>query len=149
MLLRTVVVCYLGATLALAGTAVSAYQLLQARHASSEAATPSEPPNSALAPLLGPLPEAQSRRAEPLAPLPELRPPTLPRAAIAAPRLPRLRAPLGLPSRELSHRSVRPVAAATSQYRTHSHLRPVPYRVYYRLYYPYGYYAYYPAYPYR
>ncbi len=147
MLLRTVVVCYLGATLAVAGTAVSAYKLLQARHASMDVSALSSPLANPLAALSAPPTEAAPTQAEPpLFTLPELRPPTLPRAVAAKPRLPRLRAPLGLASHEPPRRSTKPVAAAAAQYRPHP--RPVRYRLYYRLYYPYGYYAYYPAYPY-
>jgi len=155
MLLRTVVACYLGTTLVVAGTGVSAYKLLQERHASIAAVTPAQPQPSLLAALYGPLPDAPTGKAgSSLVPLPGLRPPTSPRgeqhASAARPRLPHPRGPLSVSLREPSRRSVRALTAAEQPPRPHPHPAPqaVGYPVYYyRVYYPYAYYSYYPPYP--
>jgi hypothetical protein len=155
MLLRTVIAGYLGATLVVAGTGVSAYKLLQERHASNGAMAPAQPQPGPLAALYGPLPEAPAGTAgSSLAPLPGLRPPTSQRgeqhASIARARLPHSRAPVKVSLREPSRHAVRVLTAAERQPPPHPHLRPpaIGYPAYYyRVYYPYAYYSYYPPYP--
>jgi hypothetical protein len=151
MLLRTVVAGYLGATLVVAGTGVSAYKLLQARHATVEALTVAHPQADPLAALSGPLPEASPGRGGsfPIA-LPGLRPPMATRgehhASAGRPRFAHRRAPVRVSLREASRRPVRTVAANEQPPRSHPAPRPIRYPVYYRVYYPYAYYGYYPGY---
>jgi len=151
MLLRTVVVGYLGATLMVAGTGVSAYKLLQARHAAVDAVALAHPQADQLAVLSGPLPEASPGRGGSLpVALPELRPPMATRgehhASTGPLRLTHRRAPVRVALREASHRPVRTVAANEQPPRLHPAPRPIRYPVYYRVYYPYAYYGYYPGY---
>jgi len=153
MLLRTVVAGYLGATLVVAGTGVSAYKLLQARHASVDALALMHPQADPLAMLSVPLPEGSPGRGGsfPIA-LPELRPPMATRgehhASARRLQFAHRRAPIGVSLREPSHRRpVRTVAANEQPPRLHTAPRPIRYPVYYRVYYPYAYYGYYPGYP--
>lgn len=154
MLLRTVVAGYLGATLVVAGTGVSAYKLLRARHASVDAPALVQSQAGSLAGLSGSPAEAAPGEAGSSAmALPALRLPTPPReerqASAARPRLARPRAPTGVSLRERSRRPVRTVTAAEQAARSHPYAtpRPIRYPVYYRVYYPYAYYGYYPPYP--
>jgi len=152
MLLRTVVVGYLGATLMVAGTGVSAYKLLQARHASVDGVALAHPQADPLAMLSGPLPEASPGRGGsfPLA-LPELRPPMATRGEhhvfAGRSRPAHRRAAVRVSLREPSRRPVRTVAANEQPPRSHPAPRAIQYPVYYRVYYPYAYYGYYPWYP--
>lgn len=152
MLLRTVVAGYLGATLMVAGTGVSAYKLLQARHASVDAPALAPTHVDPLVALFGSPAEMPAGRGGPSAiALPELRPPVSARgerhASIAPPRLAHARAPLSVSLHEPSRRPIRTLAANDQPPRSHPAPRPIRYPVYYRVYYPYPYYSYYPAYP--
>ena len=152
MLLRTVVVGYLGATLVVAGTGVSAYKLLQARHASVDAPALAHPQADQLAVLSGPLPEGSPGRdgSFPIA-LPKLRPPMATHeehhASTRRLRFTHRKAPIRVSLREPSRRPVRTIAANEQPPRSHPAPRPIRYPVYYRVYYPYAYYGYYPGYP--
>ena len=134
MLLRTVVAGYLGATLVVAGTGVSAYKLLQARHAPVETHAVVQPYAGPLAVLSGPLTEAPPEQAGsfPIA-LPELRPPTSVggehHVSVARPRLAHSRVPIGVSLREPARRPVRTVIAAeqASRSRPHPTSHPVGY----------------------
>jgi hypothetical protein len=138
MLLRTVVVGYLGATLAIAGTGMSAYMLLQARHGANEVGA-----NEVAGPSQAPAGMALAISSEPAvvpSAVSPVLPPLLPPHVTPKRRLPRLRPPVNVASHD--HRIVHPAAAVS-----HLAAPPVRYRVYYTWYYPYGYYGYYPYYP--
>jgi len=148
MLLRTVVAGYLGATLMVAGTGVSAYKLLQARHAINASAPAAHQASLQAEPWRAETAgDARDKPGHDEVALPELRAPISPReerdASNARPRLPRLRAPLGVSSREPSRRRARTLTAAEQRPHPHPIVR---YPVYYRVYYPYAYYSYYPPY---
>jgi hypothetical protein len=150
MLLRTVVAGYLGATLVVAGTGVSAYKLLRARHASVDTQAVVKPQAEPLAAALESPAAAPPGQAGPSPnALPPLRPPSEQHASVARPRLPHQRAPLSASSREPSHHPVRAATATGQAARPHLHpaAHPIRYPVYYRVYYPYAYYGYYPPYP--